>query len=224
MSIVRTLDHPKILNFFKFDEGAGTSTSAEQGPVLNDVAITWATANCADLILSDNTAIGGAWQTPTPGSDWALLMLADFVEALPGQLVIGHLTTNHRISIVAGTPGSVTVKGTAGTATFGGGPTLGVGTERCLLTYDADGLIDFWHSAAGVPLMPNGGGVSAATAGDVTTLDAVATIKAFGSRLKFFGLVMVEFPDGLPDDIAAQADRVFEMWEAGNKAHFPLEA
>ena len=229
MSIIRTLDHGKILNFIPANEGTGTTVESEAGANITDAVVTWGTSNAVTIgnLGSDIALDSGAFSGITAGTDWALMLVLNITtDGFLGVCTIGQSSGNN-ISLTGGS--FLTVDGAAGQVTFGVEPVGASGVaKRYLVTVDADGDASVYSSAMGSDLSTTPDGSEAASGmGDITSIGSfVSFARAGGTTIAFdlYGFQMVEFTNGLPSDIVAQANTLMTQWEAGNKTHYPLYA
>lgn len=223
MSIIRTKDHSKIINFIGAREGSGTSVATETGATIDHATlVTWDTNRVKLGNIGVNVALdSGSWQEPAASSDWALLLLINFNVTTFGTFTIGNDPANHRISFLSSAVPNITIEGTTDAAAFAGfGAPLNQVT-RILITFDADDKTRAGVSATGVDVALTEERLSSVT-GVVTTIDDVFSSNTSTGDIELYGLQMIEFTEGLPSDIVVKANAVFDLWEAENKSHYSL--
>jgi len=239
-SVGRTLDHSRIKNFLKCNETSGTKVYLENGKYLEDAALGFTSNLGGGVVFNTNQSItltGGNWDTINPVDCIMMALFRQDGGTLGLKAVnwiwgnspqqdyhFGGSTSGGANGAAVGELGaSTTQEVTTGNlipmeenyrlawkCSYGEKWEKSVVAAGNDVSFEAPTIIgseqDDWLSSGSVLDMTNGW-IMALTA------DASMT---------FHGLVIVEFPNGFPNDIDERINNTFTQWEAGNKVHFPV--
>lgn len=225
MSLIKTLAHDRILNFFDCRDGAGTTIASEGGAVWDATgALGTGTANA--LIINAEAAkkalTSGSLESPAATSDWVFMALVNF-DATIATFALGDDASNHLISIGIG---AVSVTGATGSIGISPSPAILTATlYKVLVTFDLDGDIELRFAQPGTDLSTTADGTADASAsGAVSSIDNTINAASLlgNADVILYGSQMVEFTGGLPNDVVVKADACMEAWYAGNKRHYEI--
>lgn len=225
MSLIKTLAHDRILNFFAARDGAGSVLTSENGVTWTATAALGTSVENALIVNAEaakKAVTSGNLQEPAATSDWALMLLVNF-DAVAGTFGLGDAASNHSIEISIG---GVSVIGTTGTASMASTGVAASTLYKILLTFDLDGDINLHYAEPGTDLSstPNKTAL-ASDSGAVTTFDDSMNFSSLlgNADVIFYCSQMVEFTNGsLETDVVAKADACMEAWYAGNKRHYEI--
>lgn len=226
MSLIKTLSHNRILNFFDCRDGAGSIISSEGSAVWTATApLGTGTENA--LIINAEAAkkalTSGNLESPAATSDWAFMALVNF-DATIATFALGDDASNHLISIGIG---AVSVTGATGSIGISPSPAILSATlYKVLVTFDLDGDIELRFAEPGTDLSTTADGTADVTAsGPVSSIDNTINVASLlgNADVILYGAQMVEFTNGsMTNEVITKADACMEAWYVGNKRHYEI--
>lgn len=234
---VKAIAHDQIKNFVPCKETTGTDVTAEHGAVIADAALEFVT-NGVKFVTDTTSTVTldtGSWQTLHAGDYIAMFL---FKQSGTMNFSIGSLGTGATLqNFHYGGGDSPANRSGAAVGNIGQGGT----TEWITPTVPNDALTRLvWKCNYGTnfEVSQTGSGeevdFSVATTiptgsetwddiGDVANFsDKYAMIVPGAAYMELYGIQMVEFKNGFPVDLDARINKTLDLWEAGNKAHFPV--
>ena len=223
MSIVRTLAHDQILNFFPCTETAGTTITSEGGVALSPSTIGFGTSNAVTLKEATPEApTAGAFSSFAAGSDMLVMVLINLDNVTASSLQMGG---TQGISMT--NDSSLQIKGVTGTLELAGVQAAATVVTRIIMLYRSGGITKAGTAATGTDVTLHATDFDSTDAGDLTSFTNIYSSNTFGNSVALYGFQMVEFPSGgmgANADVLAKANATIALWEAGNKAHYPILA
>ena len=228
----RTLAHSRIKNFVKCTETSGTTIAVENGSTMSqtgDAAFDFIDNGVVFNTDTDNATLGGtgAWDVLDNVAHIALVLFQQ--DGTVVNTFIGETPQNddqcnyHFGGGDAGGWGAAAVGdvGASGSVEWTGGYNFGEIVRMAWKCNYGTGF-DFSATGSGVDVDFAASSGTWANIGNVDNFDSEYSVRLNTATFTLYGMVMVEFPNGFPDDLEERINYTYDQWEAGNKVHFPV--